>query len=75
MLTVLVSAPPIAAALIAGLVIASLQALTQIQEQTIQVAAKIIVVFGTLYILGHWMAVNVMRFGRLIFENFSAWVY
>jgi flagellar biosynthetic protein FliQ len=74
LLTVLVSAPPILAALVVGLVLALVQALTQIQEQTLQMAAKIVMVFGTLYLFGYWMASQVHRFARVVFENFGRWV-
>jgi len=74
LLTLLISFPPIVAALVVGLVIASVQALTQIQEQTLQVAAKILVVFAVLFALGGWMASNLHRYARVIFENFGVWV-
>lgn len=74
LLTVLVSAPPILAALVIGLLLALIQALTQIQEQTLQMAAKIVAVFGMLYVFGYWMAAQIHRFTLVIFENFGAWV-
>jgi len=74
LLVVMVSAPAVGAALVVGLVIAVLQALTQVQEQTIQVAAKLITVFGVLYVLGYWMASSIYSFGRLVFENFGTWI-
>lgn len=74
LLTVLVSAPPILAALVVGLVLALLQALTQVQEQTLQMAAKLVAVFGMLYAFGYWMAAEIHRFARVIFENFGRWV-
>ncbi len=73
-LTVLVSAPPIGAALAVGLVLAVFQALTQIQEQTVQMAAKIVAVFGTILLFGYWMAAQVYRFALYIFENFGSLV-
>ncbi|HVS01994.1 MAG TPA: type III secretion system export apparatus subunit SctS [Thermoanaerobaculia bacterium] len=74
LVTVLVSAPPILAALVVGLALAVFQALTQIQEQTIQMAAKIVAVFGMLFLFGYWMASQVYRFALNIFENFGQWV-
>lgn len=74
LLTVLVSAPPIVAALAVGLIIAVFQALTQIQEQTIQMVSKIAVIFAMLFVFGYWMAAQVLRFALNIFENFGRWV-
>ena len=73
-LTVLLSAPPILAALVVGLTLALVQALTQIQEQTLQVAAKIAAVFGMLIVFGYWMAGHLYRFALAIFQNFGSWV-
>ncbi len=74
LVTVMVSGPPIAAAMVVGLGLALVQALTQVQEQTLQMAFKIIAVFGTLSVLGYWMANQVHAFARLVFENFGTWV-
>ncbi|MEM9595540.1 MAG: type III secretion system export apparatus subunit SctS [Acidobacteriota bacterium] len=73
-LTVVVSGPAVLAALVVGLVLALIQALTQVQEQTLQMAAKIVMVFGTLYLFGYWMAAQIYSFAVLIFQNFSLWV-
>ena len=73
LVTVLVSAPPVLAALTVGLALAVFQALTQIQEQTVQMAAKIIAVFGSLLLLGYWMAAQIFAFASNIFQNFGKW--
>ncbi|MEM6455482.1 MAG: type III secretion system export apparatus subunit SctS [Acidobacteriota bacterium] len=70
----LVSAPPVLAATFVGLALAVIQALTQIQEQTLQAALKIVAVFGTLLLLGYWMASHVINFSNLVFLNFARWV-
>ena len=75
LLTVLVSGPPILAALAVGLTLALFQALTQVQEQTLTMAFKIVAVFGTLALLGYWMGSHVHRFALLIFQNFGRWVH
>lgn len=74
LLTVLISAPPILAALVVGLALATVQALTQIQEQTIQVAAKIVAVFAMLLIFGPRLARLLQRFARVVFEGFPNWI-
>jgi flagellar biosynthesis protein FliQ len=70
----LASLPPLVAALAIGLVVAIGQALTQVQEQTLGVLARIVAVFGALYLLGYWMASLVTRFGHKVFSEFPAWV-
>lgn len=74
LLTVLISAPPILAALVVGLALATVQALTQIQEQTVQVAAKIVAVFAMLLVFGPRMARLLNRFARVVFEGFPNWI-
>ena len=73
LITVLVSAPPILAALVVGLGMAVVQALTQIQEQSAQTALKILAVFGVLLLGGYWMGAQVYGFSIVIFRNFAAW--
>ncbi|MEW6363719.1 MAG: type III secretion system export apparatus subunit SctS [Acidobacteriota bacterium] len=73
-LTVLVSAPAVLAALVVGLLLSIFQALTQIQEQTLGMAAKMIAVFGVLYLMGYWMAGHVSRLAYVIFSEFPHWI-
>jgi flagellar biosynthesis protein FliQ len=74
LVVVLASAPPLVAALTVGLVVAIGQALTQVQEQTLGVLARILAVFGAVYFLGYWMASLVTRFGQKVFTEFPGWV-
>ncbi|MEM9552935.1 MAG: flagellar biosynthetic protein FliQ [Acidobacteriota bacterium] len=74
MITALVSAPALAAAVVVGLGMATLQAVTQIQEQSAQVVLKIGAIYGTLLVLGYWMAAQVFSYTRLIFDSFGTWV-
>lgn len=73
--TVLVSGPPVLAALVVGLLLSIIQALTQIQEQTLGMAAKLIAVFGVLYLMGYWMAAQLSRLATVIFTEFPHWVH
>ncbi len=54
MLTILLSAPLMLLALVVGLVISILQAVTQIQEQTIQFVPKLILMLGAMVVLLPW---------------------
>jgi flagellar biosynthetic protein FliQ len=71
---VTISAPPLLAALALGLTISVFQALTQVQEQTLGVLARIVGVFATLYLLGYWMLSQLTRLGLKLFTEFPGWV-
>lgn len=67
----LVAGPPAIASLFVGLAIAIFQAVTQIQEQSLTFIPKVIVVFGTLAVLGSAMGGTMVAFGRVCFEGFA----
>ena len=69
-LTLIVSGPPIMISLLVGLIISVFQATTQIQEQTLTFAPKLIVVFGVLAIAGTWMGSQLLRFTFHLFDRF-----
>jgi flagellar biosynthesis protein FliQ len=75
LVAVMASAPPLLAALIVGLGVAVAQALTQVQEQTLGVLARIVAVFLSLYLIGSWMASLVTRFAQKIFTDFPSVVH
>jgi flagellar biosynthesis protein FliQ len=72
--TVMVSAPPLLAALAVGLTLSIVQALTQVQEQTLGVLGRILAVFTALFFLGYWMGAQVSRLAQKIFTEFPNWV-
>jgi type III secretion protein S len=74
LVTVAVSAPPLLAALAVGLTVAVVQALTQVQEQTVGVLGRIVAVFSALFLAGYWMAEQVGRFAQKILTGFPGWV-
>jgi flagellar biosynthesis protein FliQ len=63
LLSLLVSAPPLGAALAAGLVTGLLQAVTQVQEQALGAVPRIAAVLAALLVSGPWMAGRLARFG------------
>ncbi len=75
LVVVMASLPPLLAALVVGLSVAILQALTQVQEQTLGVLARIVAVFAALFVAGSWMAALVMRFAQKVLTGFPAWVH
>ena len=69
-LTLLVSGPPVVLSLIVGLIIAVFQATTQIQEQTLTFAPKVIVVFAVLALAGSWIGTQLLRFTFNLYDRF-----
>jgi flagellar biosynthesis protein FliQ len=55
-LAILVSAPPLCAALLVGLLTGLLQAVTQIQEASLGVVPRVAAVLAALVLAGPWMA-------------------
>ncbi|EHS51705.1 type III secretion protein, HrpO family [Rhizobium sp. PDO1-076] len=70
MLVLLLSMPPIVAASLIGLVVSLLQALTQIQEQTIPFAVKLIVVAFAIAATGRFMGHELFDFTITLFDTF-----
>jgi flagellar biosynthesis protein FliQ len=69
-LTLIVSGPPIVISLVVGLIISVFQATTQIQEQTLTFAPKLIAVFGVLALAGTWIGGQLLRFTFHLFDRF-----
>lgn len=74
LLTVMLAAPMMGAALIVGLLISVFQALTQINEQTLTFVPKIIAVFGALLVTGPWLMSNLIGYTERMFEMLPSMV-
>ena len=61
LVVLLVSAPPIGAALAVGLVTGVLQAATQVQDPAVGVVPRVAAVFGALAVASPWIAARVLR--------------
>lgn len=61
---------PILVATIVGLIVSLLQALTQIQEQTLGFAVKLITISITLMAASSWMGAQLLLYTQNIFKNF-----
>jgi flagellar biosynthesis protein FliQ len=57
-----VSAPPLAAALLCGLVVGALQAATQVQDPSVAVVPRLCAVLGALVLAAPWIGAQVVRF-------------
>lgn len=71
-LVLMLSAPPIVAATVVGLIIAFLQAATQIQEQTLSYAVKFVVILVVLLITAAPLGGALYNFAMRLFSDFPA---
>jgi type III secretion protein S len=62
---------PICVATVIGLVVSLLQALTQIQEQTLGFAVKLIAITLTLLVCSSWLGGQLLLYTQDIFGNFA----
>ena len=73
-LVLVLSAPPIIVAAVAGLIIAVLQAATQIQEQTLQYTVKFFAIVLTLFVTSALLGGSLYRYSDRIFTEFPAMI-
>ncbi|RVT93291.1 type III secretion system export apparatus subunit SctS [Sphingomonas crocodyli] len=73
-LVLILSAPPIIVASVAGLLVAIVQAATQIQEQTLQYTVKFFAIVVTLFITASLLASSLYRFSDRVFTEFPAMI-
>ncbi|MEI6790439.1 MAG: type III secretion system export apparatus subunit SctS [Myxococcaceae bacterium] len=72
LLTILISAPSIVASLVVGLAVALFSATTQIQEQTLSFAPKMVFVYISIAVSGGWVGGLLMRFATRCLSEFSS---
>lgn len=70
-LVLLLSAPPIVAASIVGLLVAVVQAATQLQEQTLQYTLKFFAIVVTIFLTASLVAGSLLQFADTIFSGFT----
>jgi len=69
MLVLMLSAGPMLASMLIGLVASILQATTQIQEQTLSYIPKLTGVFLTIALLGPWILAEAVKFTVVLLES------
>ena len=69
-----ISLPCVLVAAGIGLVVGILQAVTQVQEQTIAAAPKIIAVFLGMMLVGGWILENIVSFMTELWGNFGLYL-
>lgn len=67
-----ISMPVIGAATAVGLIIALIQTLIQLQEQTLAFAAKLAAVVLVFFMIGDWMSIELAKFQEQIFTRIGA---
>jgi type III secretion HrpO family protein len=65
-LSALVSLPVIGVAAVVGLLVAALQAATQIQDPTIAHLPRVVAVTATIALLGSWMGIQIASFAERV---------
>ncbi|MCY8429512.1 flagellar biosynthesis protein FliQ [Bacillus spizizenii] len=69
--TLVISGPLLAIALLVGLIVSIFQATTQIQEQTLAFIPKIVAVLLALIFFGPWMLSTILSFTTELFSNLN----
>ena len=68
------AAPPVLAGAIFGLLVAFIQAATQLQEQTFQFAVKLFAIVITIFVTSSLMGATLFQYTDRIFTEFPAMV-
>ena len=71
LLVLLLSMPPIIVASLVGLIISLIQALTQVQEQTISFAFKLVAIVITLFLTMSQLGEELFAYGMISFQKIS----
>lgn len=70
----LLSAPPIVVAAVVGLLVAFVQAATQLQEQTLQYALKFFAIIITIFVTASLLGGGLYQFSDRVFSGFAGMV-
>ena len=68
------AAPPLIVSLVIGLIVSVFQTVTSIQEQTLTFVPKMVGMFLTLMLIGHWMLNGMSTFMEELWTNFSVYI-
>lgn len=74
-LSLVLTGPPVMAAMLVGLTISILQATTQIQEQTLTFVPKLFTVVAVLALAGPWMLAQLVAFASSIYGSIPTYVH
>lgn len=68
------AAPVLLVSLCVGLIVSIFQTVTSIQEQTLTFVPKVLAIFLTLMLLGHWMLTNMIEYMTSLWDSFSIYI-
>lgn len=68
------AAPVLLVSLCVGLIVSIFQTVTSIQEQTLTFVPKVLAIFLTLMLVGHWMLNNMAGFMENLWADFSLYI-
>ncbi|MFO2462324.1 type III secretion system export apparatus subunit SctS [Pseudomonas sp. 15FMM2] len=68
LLVVILSAPPLIVAVIVGVLTSLVQALMQVQDQTLPFGIKLVAVGVTLALTGRWIGIELIKLTNLTFD-------
>ena len=68
------SAPVLLVSLCVGLIVSIFQTVTSIQEQTLTFVPKVLAIFLSLMLLGHWMLNNMVGFMENLWSGFNLYI-
>ena len=69
-----VAAPPLLVSLVIGLIVSIFQTVTSIQEQTLTFVPKMVGMFLTLMLIGHWMINSMTTFMEELWGNLLIYI-
>ena len=70
MLVLILSLPPILVAAVVGILVSLVQAVTQVQEQTLSFAVKLIAVIVTILLTARWVGGELFNYALKLFDLF-----
>lgn len=74
LMIIMMSAPIILTAMIIGFTVSILQAVTQVQEQTLSFVPKSLSVYGIIIVLGPWLLTTILQFTTHILEGIPTYI-
>lgn len=70
----LIAGPMLIAAMVIGIIVSVLQAITQINEATLTFIPKMVAIILVLVVMAPWMLEVMQNYSSQIFGNFAEWV-
>lgn len=68
------AAPLLLVSLCVGLLVSIFQTVTSIQEQTLTFVPKVLAIFLTLILLGHWIMNNMIEYMTQLWADFGSYI-